>query len=316
MSSRSRNGRPSSRRENTLWERYMHLYTGENRRRPPGSPPNSREDFKSQNSKRTFAIRLSDGECLYVNPYFFETMSAVFRKQFEEIKDPYGEVVYEDLSVHDVHLLLSSVCPDLYHLYPTPIIMSYLPILLPLAKRLEMPKLLLCCEKVLEEDLKSGSNGTEKLLTSFNYAFKFGFSLELQARLLQRILKGRFPEDMADESLFYERSGHVLTLAHVQNLKKKFTHTGLTQVIYSNIEDRDVGNDQYSVQKCFNCTETIKDGWDNSRRKQKFICNAVVSCSVCEHGFCPQCLKVPCEVKLVEFLKKYNAPPLEPEEVQ
>ncbi|VDD92955.1 unnamed protein product [Enterobius vermicularis] len=136
----------------------------------------------------------------------------------------YGEMNYDDLNVHDMTLLLNCVCPNLYQLYPSPILLSHLPVLLPLARRLEMPNLLLCCEKVLEDDLENDMNHPRNLLISLDFAIKYDFNVELQARLLRRLLRGTFPEDITNENLFYEKTGHIIALAHIQFLKKRFSH--------------------------------------------------------------------------------------------
>lgn len=291
----------------------MLLYTRDSRPQLPGMPQVSkkqREDFKIPERKRTFALRLMDDERLYVNPYFFETMSEDFRRRFRAINDIHGEVIYDDITVHDMHLLLSSVCPDLYHLYPTPIFMSHLPSLLPLAKRLEMPKLLLCCEKVLENDLHYSSNWPQKLLTSFDYAYKYDFNLELQAQLLQRLLKARFPEDIANENLFYEKTGHVLALAHIQFLKKQLAHTALKLLPVTTGDDGNYEACQKSeIIKCSKCLEEsrlITKGPKRHRRQKKPIKIAAFQCSACEQQLCSKCLRTPCSSALVDFLKKYS----------
>ena len=313
-SNRCRNQRSSNKREDTIWDRYMRLYTGDNESYNSKMRPKmmkSRENFKNQEGKRTFALRLKDDEILYVNPYFFETISEDFRRRFKLIDDPYGTIAYDDINVHEMHLLLSSVCPDLYHLYPTPIIMPYLPALLPLAKKLEMPNLLLCCEKVLENDLEQNENCPTKLLSAFDFAYKYGFGVELQAKLLQRLLKGKFPDDIADENLFFQRTGHILALAHIKYLKKKFAHNELRQLTSTTIPKSEFSK-KTGVQtiKCSNCllehqhrTPALK----KHRRSRKSVHDAVVKCGTCGQHFCARCLRTACTTMLVEFLKKYTS---------
>uniref|UniRef100_A0A0M3IRM0 BTB domain-containing protein n=1 Tax=Ascaris lumbricoides TaxID=6252 RepID=A0A0M3IRM0_ASCLU len=78
-------------------------------------------DFRQPHGKRTFTIITKNNIPLFVNPELLAIQSKDFREKYEKaIANGKTEVNYEEFNVHDMSMILESVCPTVYSTYPYP----------------------------------------------------------------------------------------------------------------------------------------------------------------------------------------------------
>lgn len=192
-------------------------------------------NFRIAEDKRTFKLRLNDGD-LFVNPHYFAIISEDFAEQFNaQNQDVHGEVCYDKFKIDDMLLVLKAVCPTKLQHYPVPLTIFDLDIALPIIHRLRMTGLLQYCEKLVENDYKFLKR-SEVILQCFDYAFRCGLSLNLQSRLLYQLLCHNydFLEFITYDSInniLCTETGSLLIIALTLRNRNGFTNEDLSRVV-------------------------------------------------------------------------------------